>query len=619
MSGDELLDAALAHHALGRPVIPVHQDKRPACPAWGQWRFRAQTEAEVLELFSGPAHGLAVLTWPASELVILDFDGPHAADAWERTGIPLPPTARQRTRSGGTHLGYLVPPDSPRPGQEATEKELKRKVRLVTAAGCGCEKECGVDLLFNGYFVTAPTPGYQEDPDAPFEPGSLAVIPQAVLDLARAADRDNGSARGRTDLPGEPIPHGRRNAALTSLGGTMRRRGMGEPAILAALLEENAARCQPQLPEAEVRGIASSIGRYAPSAGDGRPAEPGTERPGKIRVLSLEELMATNFPPRRAHVGRGILPAQGKALLTGHGGVGKTVLLLQTALELAAGRAWLGRWLGDGPSRVGLLLQEDPQEITQARFRGLLRALGLEERTSLPVFLNDPSRYLSVTSDADLAWIVAFVKDRALDLLIPDPLITLHRENENDNARMRYVLDRFTAVQAETGCAVLLAHHHRKSPEGTEDFDAARGARAIQDWARTVVSLTARGKVDGRDRIRMTFTKLNYGPMPPGAITLERDPETLLVRVVEEVEICSPERAAQSLEEMGGSAERKADWYAAIEKATGCSDRTARQAGTEAVKRGLVVEGGRTRAGQPVRVADRVSFGKSGNEALPLT
>ena len=61
-----------------------------------------------------------------------------------------------------------------------------------------------------------------------------------------------------------PIPAGRRNATLASLAGTMRRRAMSPAAITAALLVENAARCVPPLPVAEVRRIAASIGRYPP-------------------------------------------------------------------------------------------------------------------------------------------------------------------------------------------------------------------------------------------------------------------------------------------------------------------------------------------------------------------
>jgi len=61
------------------------------------------------------------------------------------------------------------------------------------------------------------------------------------------------------------IPNGQRNSTLASLAGTMRRRGMGEAAIRVALIEENAARCDPPLDDDEVRRIAESVGRYAPA------------------------------------------------------------------------------------------------------------------------------------------------------------------------------------------------------------------------------------------------------------------------------------------------------------------------------------------------------------------
>ena len=58
------------------------------------------------------------------------------------------------------------------------------------------------------------------------------------------------------------ILQGTRNATLASMGGTMRRAGMEEDSIAAALIVENNNRCSPPLPEDEVRGIARSIRRY---------------------------------------------------------------------------------------------------------------------------------------------------------------------------------------------------------------------------------------------------------------------------------------------------------------------------------------------------------------------
>ena len=72
--------------------------------------------------------------------------------------------------------------------------------------------------------------------------------------------RANGSA-----AIGGAIPEDQRNDTLTSLAGTMRRRGMGAEEIEAALLVTNSKRRHPPLPEDEVRKIASSVRRYRPA------------------------------------------------------------------------------------------------------------------------------------------------------------------------------------------------------------------------------------------------------------------------------------------------------------------------------------------------------------------
>jgi len=65
------------------------------------------------------------------------------------------------------------------------------------------------------------------------------------------------------------IPEGQRNGHLTSMAGSMRRSGFGQSAIEAALLKENADKCQPPLEVKEVRSIARSVAQYEPAqAGD---------------------------------------------------------------------------------------------------------------------------------------------------------------------------------------------------------------------------------------------------------------------------------------------------------------------------------------------------------------
>lgn len=82
-----------------------------------------------------------------------------------------------------------------------------------------------------------------------------------------------GLQEGPSDTPSNPanppearrFGRGQRRPYLLSCGGLMVHRGMSPQAIEAALLAENAARCDPPLSEAEVRAHAAGVARYANS------------------------------------------------------------------------------------------------------------------------------------------------------------------------------------------------------------------------------------------------------------------------------------------------------------------------------------------------------------------
>jgi hypothetical protein len=106
----------------------------------------------------------------------------------------------------------------------------------------------------------------------------LAPVPNWLLQLFQDGDHPQAAAP-----VGETIPDGQRNVSLTSLAGTMRRRGMSQEAIEAALLAEN-ARCIPSLPKSEVLTIARSVSRYEPAPD----ADPETEIERLLRDLTPE-------------------------------------------------------------------------------------------------------------------------------------------------------------------------------------------------------------------------------------------------------------------------------------------------------------------------------------------
>jgi hypothetical protein len=83
--------------------------------------------------------------------------------------------------------------------------------------------------------------------------------------LCRELDRISRPAPARLADPADNLDvlrQGERNTGLTKLAGKLRRLGASTSEIEAALIAFNESRCCPPLPEAEVRRVAKSIGRY---------------------------------------------------------------------------------------------------------------------------------------------------------------------------------------------------------------------------------------------------------------------------------------------------------------------------------------------------------------------
>jgi putative DNA primase/helicase len=255
---NELLDAALEYHSAGQPVVAVGRDKAPYREGWNRYFKEKQTEDEVRQEFANGAYGLARVLFPGCRFLALDYDGPHAAEAWAKTNILLPPTARIETRSGGFHLIFT---QSKKLIQAAI---VKRNIGLVTA-DCACTKDdkahpCHVDFLINGIEVIPPTTGYREDPDFPLE--CAVEIPDEVIELAiKHSQEKEKNGNGGKSSDGK-IRAGERNVTLTSIAGVLRRQGMGFDAIFAALRQHNHEKCEPPLDDAEVEKIARSVSRY---------------------------------------------------------------------------------------------------------------------------------------------------------------------------------------------------------------------------------------------------------------------------------------------------------------------------------------------------------------------
>jgi hypothetical protein len=210
-----------------------------------EWQKLASSDEDAIrEWWSAyPNANVGIVTGVESGVFGIDVDIKNErgdiefAKLQEKFG-EIPPTLIAETATGGFHLYFRC------------TTPLKNRIGMKP----------GIDVRAAGGQLVAPpsiTPKGQYTWKTPLETTSVADAPQWIIDMIQ-----EGRGQEAQAVP-EIISEGSRNALLTSLGGTMRRRGFAAVAIEAALLAENNLRCNPPLAIREVRIIANSVSKYA--------------------------------------------------------------------------------------------------------------------------------------------------------------------------------------------------------------------------------------------------------------------------------------------------------------------------------------------------------------------
>jgi putative DNA primase/helicase len=244
---------ALEHARRAWPVFPCEVGgKKPLGRLVPRGLLQATTDPAQIAKWWGaePDANIGIATGAASGFFVIDLDtkndGPATWAQLTSTHGEVQ-TATVRTPTGGSHLYFSMPVGS----------EIKNSAGIIGP---------GVDVRGTGGYVVAAGSARPEG-SYTWESSVVAEPPRWLVNLVtKKAQRD---PRPQLVSPNSAIIDGQRNSHLTSLAGSMRRRGMTVEAIRVALLEENSRRCRPPLPEREVDGIAASVGRYSPAVDSG--------------------------------------------------------------------------------------------------------------------------------------------------------------------------------------------------------------------------------------------------------------------------------------------------------------------------------------------------------------
>jgi hypothetical protein len=275
----DLIDLALAQGWILFPLPPRCKVPRAGSNGF----YNATNDKETIHRWhkNHPDANWAIATGEKSNLTVIDIDPPKGGDiSWEiiqdKFG-PFPDTVEQQTGNG-------------------RQLFFQYDARIGSKTKVGDYK--GIDTRSRGGYVVCPPSIHPEGRTYTWldeaMPGvmPLAKIPEAFIKLATLIKPEKP--------PLEKITEGSRNDSLFALACKLRRAGLAESSIKAALRDHNQKSCVPPLKDYEVDKIAANgslkPAARAPDAIDETPIPP--EPPVVTNILQVtEEAMEQPMEP----------------------------------------------------------------------------------------------------------------------------------------------------------------------------------------------------------------------------------------------------------------------------------------------------------------------------------
>jgi hypothetical protein len=169
----------------------------------------------------------------------------------------------------------------------------------------------------------------------------------------------------------------------------------------------------------------------------------------------------------------------------------KSFLALDVAVSVASGTACLRQFPVRRSGPVLLFPAEDSLAVVRQRLEGIAAAAQVSF-ASLPVqVITAPSLRLDTATDR--LRLSQTVQAQHPVLLVLDPLIRLHRVDENDATQIAALLSYLRELQRQFQLAVLLVHHARKDSQSSRPGQALRGSSELHGWGDSNLYLRRKG------------------------------------------------------------------------------------------------------------------------------
>jgi len=221
----------------------------------------------------------------------------------------------------------------------------------------------------------------------------------------------------------------------------------------------------------------------------------------------------------------GLWSAEGVGVIGGAPKCCKTWLALDLAVSVASGTDVLGRFHVAAPGPVLLYGAEDAPVRLRDRIESIASARGLRlADLEIGLIVADTLR---LDVERERARLRATLDEHRPRLLILDPLVRLHRIDENSAGEMSALLGELRGLQRHYHMALVLVHHLRKNAPRGQDGQSLRGSGDLHAWGDSNLYLRRRDR-----EIALTIEHRSAPSPPPCTLELADDPAVHL-RLVE--------------------------------------------------------------------------------------
>ena len=213
-----------------------------------------------------------------------------------------------------------------------------------------------------------------------------------------------------------------------------------------------------------------------------------------MKTLPFPVQRASQLPstgPQTQWLVEGLWSDQAVGILGGEPKCCKSFLALDVAVSVASGAACLRQFPVRRTGKVLIFPAEDSLSVVRQRLQGIACAAQVDFE-ALPVeVITAPS--LRLDTPADRQRLTQTVQEHQPILLILDPLIRLHRVDENDASQIGALLSFLRELQRQFNLAVMLVHRARKDSNSSRPGQALRGSSELHGWGDSNLYLRRKG------------------------------------------------------------------------------------------------------------------------------